>query len=611
MRFYFILFSFSTTVSLAQLNIDSVKQTLANEPDSVKLTEYYNLFWQYESRDINTASSLTTLLCSIAENSDYKYAKSMAIDARLNLAYNKRDYKEAYKAIHQLRDVNLEVGNELAWGSYYQQLGIYHYYQSRYDSAAAYFEKAAEERKRLGEMDYYARTIVNIGSVYHGIEDYENALKYFLKGYDLFKEGHGKSDAFFMVAINISNVLLSINRYNEMLIYIDQANAIAEQEDAVVMKAQVNYLYGMYYQNMKEHSKAIPYFELSISQNESQQIPNTKSYLALGKCYTFLDEFIEAERYLLSAIDAAELEQNADSKVDIYIALAELCQEQGKNCALNYFEKALDINTEVKITGVRLLHIYRNLLFESVKNKDLAKGEKYLESYYNLNDSLDVLATNARVQEIERKFNNKEQEFKLQKLESDAVILKAEQRSTRWMVGALSLLVVVVVLVGLQRIVSLRANKKMLLMNLEQQKLKNELDLHKSKNLALLNMQYKSDKESLLEELRLKAEQDDGVQQRYNQAKLSDLQTQSWETFMDIFSNSNPSFINSLFDEFPNLSQIDIKHCVLIKSRVDVKEAARLLNNTERGVYTARYRLKKKLDLDKSQDLNKWLVARV
>ncbi|WP_430811017.1 MULTISPECIES: helix-turn-helix transcriptional regulator [unclassified Carboxylicivirga] len=59
----------------------------------------------------------------------------------------------------------------------------------------------------------------------------------------------------------------------------------------------------------------------------------------------------------------------------------------------------------------------------------------------------------------------------------------------------------------------------------------------------------------------------------------------------------------------PNLSDIELKHCIFIKLHMEAKEVASLLNVEPRSVATSKYRIKKKLQLTEAHDLKDYLLS--
>ncbi len=81
-----------------------------------------------------------------------------------------------------------------------------------------------------------------------------------------------------------------------------------------------------------------------------------------------------------------------------------------------------------------------------------------------------------------------------------------------------------------------------------------------------------------------------------------------WLQFNFFFNQVNTDYLKRLQAMHQNLTQNDIKLSALIKTGMNTKEIASILNISGRGVEKSRYRLKKKLNLNTGQDLNSYLL---
>ncbi len=80
-----------------------------------------------------------------------------------------------------------------------------------------------------------------------------------------------------------------------------------------------------------------------------------------------------------------------------------------------------------------------------------------------------------------------------------------------------------------------------------------------------------------------------------------------WEDFKIQFEKIKPAFFKNLKQKHPSLSVNDLKHCSYIISKLNTKDVANLISVSPRSVETTRYRIKKKLDLDKEINLYDFL----
>jgi ligand-binding sensor domain-containing protein len=81
----------------------------------------------------------------------------------------------------------------------------------------------------------------------------------------------------------------------------------------------------------------------------------------------------------------------------------------------------------------------------------------------------------------------------------------------------------------------------------------------------------------------------------------------NWERFQQYFDQINQHFSTNLLVKHPTLTQTDLLICTLSKLNLSNKEMAILLNLSVTGIEKSRYRLKKKLNLSTSEDLNTYL----
>ena len=81
----------------------------------------------------------------------------------------------------------------------------------------------------------------------------------------------------------------------------------------------------------------------------------------------------------------------------------------------------------------------------------------------------------------------------------------------------------------------------------------------------------------------------------------------NWTEFEARFTSINQSFYNNLKSRFPDLSATDQKICALVKLNFPSKDMARLLGISVESVHTSRYRLRKKLGLGRTENLEEFI----
>jgi len=80
-----------------------------------------------------------------------------------------------------------------------------------------------------------------------------------------------------------------------------------------------------------------------------------------------------------------------------------------------------------------------------------------------------------------------------------------------------------------------------------------------------------------------------------------------WQTFLTYFQGTHPLFLDTLKSNYPDLSNNEVRHCTFIKLGLSNREVADMLNVSSKTVEVARYRIKKKLNLDRSISLHEFI----
>ena len=83
----------------------------------------------------------------------------------------------------------------------------------------------------------------------------------------------------------------------------------------------------------------------------------------------------------------------------------------------------------------------------------------------------------------------------------------------------------------------------------------------------------------------------------------------NWNKFEENFNLVYDNFSQKIMEAFPQLKKSDLKLCVYLRMGLSSKEMASLLNTSVRSIETARYRLRKKLDIDTGSNLTDFIQS--
>jgi hypothetical protein len=91
-----------------------------------------------------------------------------------------------------------------------------------------------------------------------------------------------------------------------------------------------------------------------------------------------------------------------------------------------------------------------------------------------------------------------------------------------------------------------------------------------------------------------------GIQQNIND-------DENWEKFEENFNLVYDNYMRKLTARFPDLKLNDRKLCAYLRMGLSSKEMASLLNSSTRSIETARYRLRKKLQMESGENLKDFI----
>jgi DNA-binding CsgD family transcriptional regulator len=81
-----------------------------------------------------------------------------------------------------------------------------------------------------------------------------------------------------------------------------------------------------------------------------------------------------------------------------------------------------------------------------------------------------------------------------------------------------------------------------------------------------------------------------------------------WEVFESAFDEVHEDFLNRIKNAYPNLTPKELRLCAYLRLNISSKEIAPLMNISVRGVEICRYRVRKKLDIDREINMTSFIM---
>jgi DNA-binding CsgD family transcriptional regulator len=297
-------------------------------------------------------------------------------------------------------------------------------------------------------------------------------------------------------------------------------------------------------------------------------------------------------------------------------------EEQEK--ALPYFEEILDLSEKyiIPLNSLAIAHIYLHNIYEMMGDYRTAYG--YLEDYVYLNDSLNKSRNLKAIAQLEMKsrFEESLQEATIKQQELE--IKRQRNESFYMLVIAISVLGLLAVILFYflqrgklrhQKIENERNLLKRKNLEFDKEKLEMQLD-YKNKELAT-NVMYlartnefiNSISEKLLQsKLKLTRENQQMIDRIINE--LQNFTDQDvWQEFEVRFQQVHSDFYTKLHDSFPDLTANEKKLCAFLKLNMTTKEISALTYQSPNSITVARSRLRKKLGIDRDENLISFLES--
>ncbi|MFD1315208.1 tetratricopeptide repeat protein [Namhaeicola litoreus] len=429
------------------------------------------------------------------------------------------------------------------------------------------------------------------------------------------------------------------------------------------LKSVIYHRLGRIYSYYKREDESIKYLKksldiqkgmISVTGRDSSYL--TPYYYALANTYRELDQYDKAKVYLDSCemyfstsndllpqahvqFEKANLLAH-DNKIDeaikimdsifpyfqkneptylvlFYKYLGDMYFNRDLNKSLELYNEALRISSENKS------HLdFTPLIYKSLTDLYLQRND-YKNAFFNLNKAKELddkffgsrSSINQSVLEIkdDYRFEKERQEKQIQ--EQYLKQLEQEDKINDLKLIILLGSIVSLLIIGFGYIYNIRskhkAEKEFIRKSkeLEIKKTRELVDL-KNKELAASALQL-IEKDEFLKEIKSKIRVGTDKIKIHEINKLlrsiSTNNNKNWDEFKYRFIEVNKDFYTKIFEKYPNLSQSDQKLCALIKLNFSSKEMARLLGISVESVHTSRHRIRKKMDLPRSTNLEDFI----
>ncbi|MEW7291135.1 tetratricopeptide repeat protein [Aquimarina sp. 2304DJ70-9] len=457
-------------------------------------------------------------------------------------------------------------------------LGKYESRQTNYENSLDLRLQALKIREKLQDSFEIARSYHSIAMIFRYQKEYDKSISYFLKSIAIQKRHLDSTQL--ARTYNMLGVVHYYTKQNDSAMYYYQlaknySTTLEEKAKSNDNIAAIYYTSGNYKEAIEIYKENLAIFKSSKNYNF---VSNNLMHLA--KIHSDLGKHQEAVAYVDEALDYYKKYGNTSKLALLFQLRSHIYEEMGdhKNALKHfkthkyYYDSIFNVRNAKKITALELNHQFQK--------------EK-------LADSL--------------QFANEKTELKLKN--------KAQQATNRLYITLLLLvsagIITLLIFVNNRRKLNReRFKKEQLEKELLDEKLKHTT--YQAKQLVADNKMRLQFKQEFLSKLKKVKQHTDAVDVSDFQSLITDLNAQITTESKYDFIGDNIEQIDKEFNEklrnlYPDLTKSEREICALMRMNLSLKEIMVIRNVTMGSIKASRHRIRKKLGLDREQELEQFI----
>ncbi|SHG28836.1 tetratricopeptide repeat protein [Flagellimonas flava] len=526
--------------------------------------------YYFTIRKMDSATLHFQKTLDLASQHDLKDNVAGALSNLSIIEGDKGNYRNAIRLMDSVTQISWDNKDFLRYGVSLNTNGNNYYELGQYLNAMNSFKKALEVLDTI-DREVYRRGDVyrNIGKLNYQQKDFNQAIENFTNAYEIYRE-------------------VSDNQYSAHVLN-DIGNV---------------YIY------FKDYYKAIEYFNESFEISQEFNFPEAaaNALFNIGYAQRENGNYQEALNYFTKAGEINTYDQSSLNYVlELYhVGLTYSLLGNNKR-AIEYLDKSVRLADSLKISN-ELKHAlgYRSKAYVNAGNYKSA-FEDYVASQ-KIKDSLFSIEKTKAIEELETIYETEKKEEEINTLNEKAKVDKLTKGLyAGGMASALAFSGLLVF--GFRQ----RIKKNKIAREKQEEIYKQEIE-HKKKELTSQTL-HLVQKNTFIQELKENLESLKNSPEKFKMEfrrivmllKKQNASDKDWEVFKSYFSEVHNDFDQKLKTLYPDISEKEIRLAAFLRMNLTTKEIAATLNVLPDSILKSKYRLKKKLELDKEMDLSSFL----
>lgn len=533
-------------------------------------------------------------------------------------------------------ELSQREGQSLFIPDFYNTIGVAFIVNSNYDSAIFYLSKGLESAKALRSelnsdsenrqrLDFrLVGLLSNIGNCYYHTDIYQMAINHYMSALNELKAyEEPMRNAIILSSIGsaymeLKKLDLSLEYQLEALDYVYQSGDSSTTANILSNLGKLTYLINDFKESKKYNYEAIEIYEkLSFDYYLPVQ------YLNLAQIYIEQDSLEKSDNLLVKAKKIIEKYPEVEANIFYHSLKGKYYNKINSIDSATYYTYLAHTLAEKDGFAKYKLSTTETLEKIYLNQNQYDSAYKYLALRKELSEQLFTEESDKRITEMEVLYQLEKKEVQIENLEKQGAYEKQIRYLLIILLGVVvvsSIIIIISYVLRRKKTKQLHKAEKKLMQSelekgkIEQQKMNEDLE-HKSKQLTThaLNMMQKN---KLLQEVNKSIEEivknpDKELENNFRtlkrQINRSIKADDDWEVFKMYFVQINSTFFEKLKEINPDLTKHDLRLCALIKLNLNIKESAAVLNLSPNSIKSARYKLRKRLNLEVEQDLYEFI----
>ncbi|TWO32954.1 tetratricopeptide repeat protein [Seonamhaeicola sediminis] len=621
--FLLVIFICNSAITQNQKYIDSLKNELKNrkEDDSIKVVILTMLHENLMFSNPEEARNYAMQELNIYKKNGLELAYGLGNLHLGDYFYNKtkNDSAKYYYKIAKQSFLKNKKTRGLIFVNY--TLAEIYKTEGEYHKALKIFNESLDEINKHIKEPYYKKqfnggSYLAIGSCYLEKGDLNLALTNSLKAKDLFEkinDGPRLGDAL----RQIGHIERQLEHLKSSLDYYLKALKIYNSFNDIIYVINTTGDIGRVYKELGELKNAENYLLKAIDLSKEHNINSTLASALhdLGHIYMIRQNYTLARKVLKKSRTISEKENMNIAIIQAYEALSKIdYYENDFHKALSKIDYAISITKKSgAILSLSDLYDFKSTILESLnRNKE---SIKFLKASQRINDSILSIKKIQQIEELKTIYETekKEAQIALQNEEIKTLNIQAKNdklTKTLYGTGMISFIVIA----GLLFFGFKQRIKKNKIEREKQEEIYKQEIAFKKKELASQTL-HLVQKNTFIQELKENLEKIKQSPELFKiefrrlvmLLKKESAEDKDWEVFKSYFSEVHNNFDNKLKTVYADITEKEIRLASFLRMNLSTKEIASMLNVLPESVLKSKYRLKKKLNLDKETDLNAFL----